>query len=128
MPKTHLILPVPLHIRRLRERGFNQSAFLARSMGRGLHLPVRFDVLDRKCWTEPQTRLSREERLQNVKDAFVVLKPGAVAERSVLLIDDVYTTGTTLSECARTLKEAGAAEVHAVTVTRALTDRHSEVF
>ena len=85
-------------------------------MGRQLGLLVLYDVLLRNCWTEPQTRLNREERLKNVRDAFDVVDIGKVKDMSVLIIDDVYTTGTTLNECAKTLKSTGASEVHALTV------------
>ena len=117
-----MILPVPLHVKRLRQRGFNQAGLLAKVLGLRLGLPVRFDVLVRKCWTEPQTRLNREQRLQNVKDAFHVPDAGTVNDRRVLIVDDVYTTGTTLNECTKTLKTAGASEVHALTVCRAIPD------
>ncbi len=117
-----LVLPVPLHVRRLQQRGFNQAGLLAGTLGRLIHRPVCYDILVRQCWTEPQTRLNREERLQNVKNAFLVPDSTRVKDRCVLIIDDVFTTGTTLSECAKTLKEAGASEVHAITVCRALPD------
>jgi ComF family protein len=117
-----VIFPVPLHVHRLRQRGFNQAGLLAGACGRQLRIPVQFDVLVRSCWTEPQTRLNREQRLQNVKDAFEVTAANRVADRSVLIIDDVYTTGTTLNECAKTLIAAGASEVHALTVCRAVPD------
>ena len=115
-----LLLPVPLHIQRLKQRGFNQSALMAKTLGRTLKCPVSFDTLVRTRWTNPQTRLSREERLENVKGSFSVEAAGRVKGKSVLLLDDVFTTGTTLMECSRALKKAGAREVHALTVTRAL--------
>lgn len=113
-----LLVPVPLHRKRLRQRGFNQAALLARTLGKTQNLPVSFDALSRRVWTEPQTRLKRQERLENVKDAFHVAKPSAVDGLAVLLIDDVFTTGSTLKECARALKNAGVARVHALTVAR----------
>jgi predicted amidophosphoribosyltransferase len=82
-----MILPVPLHTRRLRQRGFNQAALLARELGRRLGRVVRFDVLVRKQWTEPQTRLNREERLENVKNAFQVVSPGVIKGGRILLVD-----------------------------------------
>lgn len=115
-----VIVPVPLHTRRLRQRGFNQAGLLARELGRRLQRTVRFDVLQRKQWTEPQTRLNREERLSNVRNAFQVVLPGEVKDGRILLLDDVYTTGSTLSECAGELKRAGAREVVALTVTRSV--------
>jgi predicted amidophosphoribosyltransferase len=77
-------------------------------------------VLVRENRTEPQTRLNRDERLKNVKGAFAVTRPAAVKGRRILVVDDVFTTGTTLSECARVLKKRGALEVHGLTVSRAL--------
>lgn len=121
-----MIFPVPLHVKRLRQRGFNQAGLLARSLGRQLGVAVRYDCLVRKCWTEPQTRLNREERLHNVKDAFRVADANKVRERRILIVDDVYTTGTTLNECAKTLKAAGASAVHAVTISRAVPDWKSD--
>lgn len=115
-----LIMPVPLHLKRLKERGFNQSGLLAKELGRRLNVRVSFDSLVRSIWTQPQTRLNREDRLKNVRGAFEVTNPVTVRNGRILVVDDVFTTGETLSECARTLKKAGAAEVHALTITRAL--------
>ncbi|MFZ2447871.1 MAG: ComF family protein [Syntrophobacteraceae bacterium] len=117
-----MVLPVPLHINRIKERGFNQSGLLARELARKLGLPVFYDLLIRQKWTEPQTRLNRRERLKNVKGAFAAPDAEKIRDRRILLIDDVFTTGETLSECARTLKKKGASEVHALTVTRASPD------
>jgi len=117
-----VIVPVPLHVRRLKQRGFNQAGLIAKKLARRTGLPVSFDALVRKSWTDPQTRLNRQERLVNVKGAFEVARPEEVRDRRIVLVDDVFTTGTTLSECSRTLKDAGASEVHAMTVTRALAE------
>jgi ComF family protein len=118
------ILPVPLHRQRLQERGFNQAGLMAGELGRRRSIPVRFGVLVRQRATQPQTRLGRRERLENVQGAFTVAKRELVQDRSVLLIDDVFTTGTTLNECARVLKRAGAHRVAAVTVARVAPDAH----
>jgi ComF family protein len=116
-----LIVPVPLHPNRLKERGFNQSGLLAGELARKIKVPVSFDTIVRKKQTAPQTRLSRRERLKNVKGTFEIPNAQRVRGRRVLLIDDVFTTGTTLNECAKVLKrKGGASEVHAITVTRAL--------
>lgn len=119
---TDCIVPVPLHVKRLRQRGFNQAALLARALGKAAGIPVRYDVLARSVWTEPQTRLKREERLENVKGAFVVSRPSDVRGKRILLLDDVFTTGSTLCECTRVLKKCGAAQIHALTVSRSLPD------
>jgi ComF family protein len=123
-PPEHVqcIVPVPLHTKRLRQRGFNQSGLMAVALGRRLRIPVQFGALVRENWTEPQTRLNRDERLKNVKGAFAVASVPLVRDRGILLVDDVLTTGTTVSECARTLRKAGATHVHVLTVTRALPD------
>lgn len=123
MAVPDFLVPVPLHRNRLKERGFNQSGLLARELARKMGWRVSFDVLARRIRTQPQTRLNRGERLKNVRGAFEVTRPSEVRDRRILLIDDVFTTGETLSECARTLKDAGAREVYALTVTRALPDK-----
>jgi ComF family protein len=120
--QVDMILPVPLHQQRLRQRGFNQAGLMAREFGRAHSIPVRFGVLVRHRATLPQTRLGRRERLENVRGAFTVARPEAVRGRSLLLVDDVYTTGTTLSECAKVLKRKGAQAVYALTVARVVPD------
>ena len=121
LPAPDLVLPVPLHPKRLKERGFNQAGLLAREFARKIRVPVLFDAIIRKNRTQPQARLTRGERLKNVKGAFELSGAQRVRGRRILLLDDVFTTGSTLSECAKTLKrKGGASEVYAITVTRAL--------
>ncbi len=112
------IVPVPLHPARQRERGFNQAALLAELVGRYLGVGVR-PVLQRVRFTTTQTAFDRAERIQNLRHAFRLRKKGDVRKLDVLLIDDVLTTGSTLSECARVLKENGARSVYAATAARA---------
>jgi competence protein ComFC len=113
-----VIVPVPLHPARQRERGFNQAALLAERLGPHLGVPVR-SVLQRVRYTTTQTAFDRGERIQNLRHAFRLRKNADVRKLSVLLIDDVLTTGSTLSECARVLKENGARCVYAATAARA---------
>jgi ComF family protein len=113
-----IVIPVPLHIQRLRERGFNQSLILARSLADRYSMPLDFTVLKRHIRTAAQVELGRKEREKNVRGAFTVKYPDRVAGRRVLLVDDVYTTGSTLRECARVLVGAGAEEVAAITLAR----------
>ena len=113
---SFVIVPVPLHSERLVERGFNQADLLAASAARVLRRPVWGDVLERKKATSPQNRLSVSERRINMAGAFAVTRPDRVANGRFLLIDDVHTTGATLSEAAAALMRAGAAEVRFVTV------------
>ncbi|NIA08251.1 MAG: ComF family protein [Nitrospiraceae bacterium] len=113
-----LIIPIPLHLRRLRERGFNQSIRLAEGIFPSI--PVARNSLIKVLDTKPQTGLSGKERLKNVKDAFTVIRPIPEGVERVLLLDDVYTTGATVKACAKVLKQAGVKEVHILTVARAI--------
>ncbi len=114
----HFIVPVPLHRSRLRERGFNQAVLLGSVLSHQLSLPIRTNVLVRTRPTEPQIELPAAERRSNVKGAFAVIRQESVADKRILLLDDVMTTGSTMDECAKELKKAGAAAVIAVTVAR----------
>lgn len=113
-----LVVPVPLHIRRLRQRGFNQALVLARAVARRYHLPLDFTVLRRHIDTPPQVALDRKERARNVRGAFAVENPLRIRGRRVLIIDDVYTTGSTLSECAGLLMACGVEEAAVLTAAR----------
>jgi ComF family protein len=115
---SDVLVPVPLHPRRLRERGFNQSALLASEIGRLTGRPALAEALVRRRDTAPQAGLSASERRKNVSDAFAVRRRGSVAGRVVTVIDDVFTTGATAYACARVLRAAGAREVRLVTVAR----------
>jgi ComF family protein len=117
-----LVVPVPLHSGKLRQRGFNQSELIACA---GLKLNSgRFrliaGLLERRRETKSQIGLSRHQRRENIRGAFVVAKAGEVVGREVLVVDDVFTTGTTVSECARILRRAGASKVFVATVARTL--------
>jgi ComF family protein len=115
-----LILSVPLHPRRLRQRGFNQSLLLARCVSRAHSIPLDFASLQRTRHTEPQTQLSGPERQKNIRGAFEVRRAGAIAEKHILLIDDVFTTGSTVQECAKVLLKAGAKQVDVLTLAKAM--------
>ena len=111
------LVPVPLHRARERERGFNQADALCRRMSRGTGLPV-WRALRRVRATQQQSRLTREQRHGNLRGAFVAAPRWPVGGTSLLLVDDVFTTGSTVHECARVLRAAGAARVCVLTVTR----------
>jgi ComF family protein len=121
-PLPPLLVPVPLHTQKLRQRGFNQAEQIARAALklRPLALELQLGVLRRQRATRSQTGLTRHQRRANVRGAFAVEQPAAVAGRCVILVDDVFTTGTTLSECARVLRRAGAQRVYVATVARVL--------
>ena len=113
-----ILMPVPLHPSRLREREYNQSLLLADELNRDLRLPLIYDNLVRLRATPSQTELSRSERLANLRRCFSVQRPADVADKRVLLVDDVMTTGTTVNECAKVLRKAGAEDVYVVTLAR----------
>lgn len=117
-PNVDLIIPLPLHSERLRERGFNQSAEIAGRLGKRLKLPVDRSTLLRTRATPPQAELPLKERHKNVRGAFECR--GDFSGRRILLVDDVMTTGATLNECARVLKLHGASTVCVVVAARAL--------
>ena len=117
-PRADLILPVPLHTRRLRERGYNQALLLARALYRPWPDLVDPGLLTRPIRTRPQVGLSKAARRQNVRGAFA-LAPGVdLRGLNVILIDDVFTTGATLNECARVLKKNRAGSVGILTLAR----------
>ncbi|HWR19684.1 MAG TPA: ComF family protein [Clostridia bacterium] len=109
--KADAFVPVPLHKKRLRKRGYNQSALIADILGNTYNIPVDETILTREKTTRTQTALGVEARRKNVKNAFAA-KP--CKGKSFILVDDVKTTGSTLSECAKTLKKAGAQRVYAL--------------
>lgn len=114
-----LVMPVPLHLRRLRERGFNQSLLLARHVGALPGYELDYQSLCRVRHTPSQSALDRDRRRQNVRAAFAVKRPSAVKGRDVLLVDDVSTTGSTLDACSRALLRSGARRVYGLTLARA---------
>ena len=118
--RAELVVPVPLHPRRLGERGFNQAALLARLVAVEVGGQMLPRALRRVRATAPQAGLDRAARRRNVLGAFVARDPTLVRGRSVLLVDDVTTTGATLEDCVRALREAGAREVTALVVARAI--------
>ena len=111
-----LIIPIPLHFKRKRKRGYNQSMIIAKELGKRLHIPVSDRVLKRIRSTNPQKKLDHATRKKNLYNAFAVSKilPGV---KRILLIDDIYTTGNTINEAARILKEAGIENVFFLTVS-----------
>jgi ComF family protein len=111
------IVPMPLHWRRRWQRGFNQSELLAREIGRHWNVPIR-KVVRRKRATAPQAGLTSAQRRKNVQGAFEIKRGTRLDGLSILLVDDVLTTGATAGACARTLKRAGAAQVSFIALAR----------
>ncbi len=109
--KADFIVPIPLHKKKRRQRGYNQAELLAAEISKRSGIPLRKDLLYKRKETRQQKSLTRQERKANLKDAFWV-KEKITKEQSFLLIDDVYTTGSTADAAASVLKEAGAKEVY----------------
>ena len=108
------VVPVPLHIRRFNWRGFNQAKLLASALGASLSLKVDDKLVQRQKFTQPQTKLTADQRKQNMDNAFGIV--GDVINKKLLLVDDVVTSGSTANELAKILKRAGASEVWLATV------------
>lgn len=121
-----LILPVPLHSKRMRMRGFNQSLLLLQHWQKGLNsngaggIAIVPELLKRLKPTSPQTGLGRDDRMKNLRGAFAVTDPKKIKNRRVLLVDDVYTTGATVDACAGALLKSGAARVDVLTLARTM--------
>jgi ComF family protein len=123
--RSPVIVPVPLHASKLRQRGFNQSELIAINAikllaAKGKDFQLKAWVIERCRATESQTGLTRHQRRENVRGAFKVVAPAEIQDCEILLVDDVFTTGTTVSECARILRRSGAARVWVATVARVL--------
>ncbi|MBZ5510424.1 MAG: ComF family protein [Acidobacteriia bacterium] len=123
-PQPPVVMAVPLHTSKMRQRGFNQSELIARAMLKltpaALDVKLNTTVLVRHRATESQTGLTPSQRRDNVRGAFQVVRGDPISGRDILLVDDVFTTGSTVSECARVLRRAGAGRVFVATVVRVL--------
>jgi ComF family protein len=115
-----LIVPIPLHPTKQRQREFNQAERLARRLGASVRIPVNHRLIKRTVATRTQTQLSREERVANMKNAFAVGSSMRLNGQRIVLVDDVFTTGATTSACAKALRAAGAGEVCVWTVARGI--------
>lgn len=110
--KTDIIVPVPMSAKDKNKRSFNQSELICKVISKAIEVPVSADVLIKSRMTAPQKELNRQLRSINLQNAFLVVKPELIADKSVLVVDDICTTGSTLSEIALTLKNAGASAVY----------------
>lgn len=118
--KVDVVIPIPIHRTRMVERGFNQSAELSKLLCKRISLPVELSVLHKIKHTSHQVDLPQDERIFNLEGAFAVRNADRVRGKSVLLVDDVFTTGSTLNEAAKVLKDAGARCAHAYTLARSI--------
>jgi len=118
-PCLDLVVPIPLHRKKLRERGFNQAELIAKVVAQHLQVRLTKGNLKRIKATVTQTSLDRKERRRNLREAFTVKNRDEFQAKNVLLVDDVYTTGTTIKEAARVLKEARVKDVYVFALARA---------
>lgn len=118
--EADLITPVPLHKTRFRERGFNQSQLIAKAIAAELGKPVVADAIRRVRYTRPQSKLGAEERKQNVAGAFTIVDGERLGGKTIILVDDVFTTGSTLRACAQVLHAAKASKILVITAARAI--------
>jgi competence protein ComFC len=113
-----ILIPVPLEKRKLKSRGFNQTEEIGKELSKFLKIPLLNNILAKIKETPPQVDLFDEERKENIKGVFTVRNGGLIKNRKILLVDDVYTTGSTLEECANVLKETGVKEIIGIVVAR----------
>ncbi len=115
-----LLVPVPLHYLKFRKRGFNQAFIIAQGIKEVLGLKIcKIDTVRRRKYTQTQTGFTLEKRIKNMRDAFKVSRPERIKEKTIIIVDDVFTTGSTTFELSKTLKEAGAAAIMIWTVAQA---------
>jgi len=115
-----LIIPVPLHSKRLRKRGFNQALLLVKELSRRTQIPYSKRLLQKRILTPPQVNLSGGEREKGVRGSFHIQRDEEIEGKSILLVDDVYTTGATVNECSKVLLKAGAERVDVLTIAHAI--------
>ncbi|MDO8524069.1 MAG: ComF family protein [bacterium] len=113
-----ILIPVPITNKKIRERGYNQSAVLAKILSMYYQMPFSGNNLIKVKNTKSQADLGRAERQENVLNAFAIKSPDLISEKTIFLVDDVYTTGSTMQECARVLRMAGASKVYGIVVAR----------
>lgn len=116
--KDSILIPVPLSKKKLKSRGYNQSEELAKEISKHIGLPIATDVLFKIKETPPQMKLTKEERKNNLKESFLVKNPEKIKNKKIFLIDDVYTTGSTMEECANVLRTLGAKQVFGIVIAR----------
>jgi ComF family protein len=114
--EINLIIPVPLHHLKKAERGYNQSAYIAKGLSKELKLPYNERAIKRTRFTESQTTMTLQERQANIEGVFAVRNKNKVKAKNILLVDDVITTGSTISECGKVLLEAGTNKIYAASV------------
>ena len=120
IPEADVVIPVPLHEKRLRKREFNQSALIAKYLAASQGITVMLDCLVKIRDTMPQVGLSSRERRKNIKGAFAINNRPLISGKDIVLVDDVVTTGATVRECSKVLKKAGARNIYVITLAHGM--------
>ena len=113
-----IIIPVPIHRKRYKQRGYNQTELIARKIAKNLDITVVTDVLVKEKNNKPQSDLTKTEREQNIKNVYRVQNSQKINNKTILIIDDIYTTGNTVKECSRMLQQAGASQIAVLTIAK----------
>ena len=113
-----IIIPVPIHKKRYKQRGYNQTELIARKIAQKLDITMVTDVLQKEINNKPQSDLSKIERVQNIKNVYTVQNSQKIKNKAILIIDDIYTTGNTVNECSKMLKQAGANKIAVLTIAK----------
>ncbi len=113
-----IIIPVPISKKRKKERGYNQSLLIAKEMARKQNIKLKENVIEKIKNNNPQSKLNKEERTENVKNVYTVANEKEIIDKNILLIDDIFTTGATLNECSKMLKLAGAKNIDVLTIAK----------
>ena len=113
-----IIIPVPISKKRKKERGYNQSLLIARKISSKEKIKLGDKVISKVKNNNTQSKLNKEERAENVKNVYKITKDKEIINKNILLIDDIYTTGATLNECSRMLKQAGAKKIDVLTIAK----------
>lgn len=116
--KYDIIIPVPIHKKRFRQRGYNQSELIARKVSQALEIPMETGILIKDKNNIAQSTLTKMERMQNAKNVYSVSNPSKIKNKKILVIDDIYTTGSTAEECSKMLKQAGASEIAVLVIAK----------
>ena len=116
--KYDIIIPVPIHKKRYKERGYNQSELLAKEIAKILEIPMEKHVLIKALNNTPQSKLSKQERKNNAIGVYKTINNQKIINKKVILVDDIYTTGSTANECSKMLKQAGVSEIAVLTIAK----------
>ena len=116
--KNGILIPIPSDKKKMEERGYNQSEELAKELSKFLEIPVATDVLIKIKSTKPQAESTKTEREKNLVGAFQIKNPETISGKKIFLVDDVYTTGSTMNECAKVLKDSGSKSVWGICIAR----------